>query len=167
MSNDAISLKHISPAAFPRALELAERYRLLNEPEQAASICHDVLATDSKNAQALRMLLLAITEQFGKRHGAHFVDAARVIELMETDYERLYYTGLAQERYGRAKLEEKGHLSLVGDWLRQAMASYEAAEKVRPPDNEDSLLRWNACARLMDKVPGLRHEAEHVHHMGD
>ena len=162
-----MELKHITPAAFPRALELAERYRLLNEPEQAASICRDVLATDQKNSQALRTLLLAVTEQFGKRHGAQFVDAAKVVEQMESAYDRLYYTGIAQERYARAKLEEKSHHSLVGDWLRQAMSSYEEAEKIRPEGNEDSLLRWNACARLMAKVPDLARESEHVHHMGD
>src|SRR6266496_5947017 len=34
-----LTLKPISRAAIPRALERAERYRLLSEPEQAESIC--------------------------------------------------------------------------------------------------------------------------------
>ena len=35
------------------------------------------------------------------------------------------------------------------------MASYERAESLRPPDNDDACLRWNACARLFNLNPGL------------
>ena len=44
-----VELKRISQAALPAALAKAERYRLLNEPEQAESICRDVLAVEPKN----------------------------------------------------------------------------------------------------------------------
>jgi hypothetical protein len=37
--SEPFDLKPISIASIPRALEKAERYRLLNEPEQAESIC--------------------------------------------------------------------------------------------------------------------------------
>src|ERR1700722_16262182 len=56
--------KPISPDAVPLALEKAERYRLLNEPAQAESICLDVLAVDPDNQRALVMLLLALSDQF-------------------------------------------------------------------------------------------------------
>jgi len=59
-------LKHLSPEAIPAALEKALRYRLLNEPAEAESICHDVLTIDPENQEALVMLLLAITDRFGK-----------------------------------------------------------------------------------------------------
>jgi hypothetical protein len=29
------------------------------------------------------------------------------------------------------------------------MEFYENAEKIRPPGNDDVLLRWNACARII------------------
>ena len=32
---------------------------------------------------------------------------------------------------------------------------YERAEDLRPPDNDDARLRWNACARLFNQNPGL------------
>ena len=61
-------LKPISAAGIGEALEKAERYRLLNEPSLAESICLDVLRIDPENQHALVMLLLALTDQFG--HGA-------------------------------------------------------------------------------------------------
>src|SRR5882757_10686481 len=56
--------KSISRDAIPLALEKAERYRLLNEPLQAESICLDVLAVDPENQRVLVLLLLALTDQF-------------------------------------------------------------------------------------------------------
>jgi hypothetical protein len=29
------------------------------------------------------------------------------------------------------------------------MIWYERAEAIRPPNNDDAILRWNACARLI------------------
>lgn len=160
-------MKSISQEAVPRALELAERYRLLNEPEQAASICHDVLATDPNNAEALRNLILATTEQFGTLHGARLEDADAIVKRMGTEYEQAYFTAIAYERWGRSQLQNKAHLTLVGDWIKRAMAQYEVAEKCRPAGNEDALLRWNACARLLAKIPGLDEEREHQPLWGD
>jgi len=40
-------LKPLSKNAIPAALAKAERYRLLNEPMQAASICEDVLRVEA------------------------------------------------------------------------------------------------------------------------
>jgi len=66
-------LKPISKAAIGEALEKAKRYRLLNEPSLAESICLDVLEVEPENQRALVTLLLAITDQFG--HGAAAVKA--------------------------------------------------------------------------------------------
>lgn len=162
-----MNLKPISSDAIPRALELAERYRLLNEPEQAASICHDVLAADSENVDAQRTLFLATTEQFARRHGTKFEDADAIVSHMSSAYDRAYYAGIARERWARAKLQEGAHGNLVGDFLRRAMEKYEIAESLRSPGNDDSILRWNACSRLMAKVPGLNVDAEHAPLIGD
>ena len=43
----------------------------------------------------------------------------------------------------------------AGDLLREAMQSFERAETVKPADNDDALLRWNACARLFERHPEL------------
>ena len=159
-------LKPITIQAVPRALELAERYRLLNEPEQAASICHDVLAVEPENATARLTLFLAITEQFGHRRGTQLQDADAVANLIGGEYEHAYYLGMARERWARTELRKNSHLNLVRDFLVRAMDKYEEAEASRPVGNDDALLRWNACARLLAKVPGLQ-EREHDHHLGD
>ena len=143
-------LKTLSPDAVPRALAKAERYRLLNEPGEAESICLDVLAIDPTNQEAIAMLLLAITDQFDAH--AHYVSEAwKTVERLQSEYERTYYTGIIHERRAKALLR---HATPRGgprayEWLREAMTSYEKAEGLRPPNNDDALLRWNTCARLI------------------
>ncbi len=60
-------LKPISKEAIPQALAKATRYRLLNEPAQAESICRDVLAADPENQEAVYALILALTDRFGHK----------------------------------------------------------------------------------------------------
>ena len=36
-----------------------------------------------------------------------------------------------------------------------AMVLYTKAESIRPPGNDDALLRWNACARALNANPEL------------
>src|SRR5712664_433657 len=57
--------KPISAESIPEALAKVERYRLLNEPSLAESICLDILAIVPRHQQALISLLLARTDQFG------------------------------------------------------------------------------------------------------
>src|SRR5207249_1151682 len=57
-------LKKLSKAAIPAALERAERYRLLNEPALAESICQDILVAEPDNRQAIALLILALSDQF-------------------------------------------------------------------------------------------------------
>ena len=59
-------LKQLHKDAIPAALEKAERYRLLNEPGEAESICLDILAVDPDNQRAIITLLLAFTDRFEK-----------------------------------------------------------------------------------------------------
>lgn len=161
-------LKKISRDAVPRALELAERYRLLNEPEQSASICNDILEVEPDNEEALRTLFLATTEQFGKRRGTSVEDAEKIAERMKGEYERAYYSGIICERWARTKLQENAHASLVGDWLHRAMRKYQEAEALRPAGNDDAVLRWNSCVRLIERVPELKQEErEHAMHFED
>lgn len=52
MKPRVFELKPLSKKAIPRAIEKADRYRLLNEPSDAESICLDVLAVDPENQRA-------------------------------------------------------------------------------------------------------------------
>jgi hypothetical protein len=148
-----MKLKQISATAIPPALELAERYRLLNEPEQAESICRDVLAIDPNNQTAARTLLLAIGDSFAKSRALTVQDAQSIAAKLENDYERHYYTGVVFERYARAKQSEGQPMSLVSDWISRAMEQFETAEQLRPSSDDAALLRWNTCARFLNRLP--------------
>jgi hypothetical protein len=144
-------LKTLSPEAVPRALAKAERYRLLNEPGEAESICLDALEVEPDNNEAIVMLLLALTDQFSEDIPSAFSDALQLAKRLSDPYEHAYYLGIIWERRAKAQLH-RGSIGLgpqVYECLREAMSSYERAEAVRPPGNDDSLLRWNTCARLI------------------
>jgi hypothetical protein len=146
-------LKRIAPDGIPHALEKAERYRLLNDPAQAESICRDVLAVDPDNQTALRALILALTDQFGAGGAASSAREARgYIVQLDDEYDRAYYTGIVYERETRAYLERKNVVrSAAYDGFRQAMEWYERAEALRPPGNVDAVLRWNSCVRAIER----------------
>jgi hypothetical protein len=144
-------LKRLSSEAVPAALERALRYRLLNEPAEAESICHDVLEIDPENQEALVMLLLAITDRLGKGYGVGVTESQEVLSRLRDQYERAYYTGIVCERQGKAQLRQgypgAGHDAY--EFLREAMTWFEKAEALRPPKNDDALLHWNTCARII------------------
>jgi len=146
-----IRLKMLSPEAVDRALWRAERYRLLNEPGEAESICLDVLAVDADNQAALTMLLLALTDQFVDERRASLTKARQTVDRLRDDYERAYYTGLIHERRAKAQIRHgaPGCGPIVYEWLRQAQEWYERAEAIRPAGNDDAILRWNTCARMI------------------
>lgn len=144
-------LKTISKEAVATALEKAKRYRLLNEPRAAESICLDVLAVDPENQKASVILLLSITDQFGQDVSKTGNRAREVLPRLKSEYERSYYGGIVCERQGRAILESgvPGCTYRAYEWLRKAMEMFETAEAIRPPGNDDAILRWNACARTI------------------
>lgn len=163
-----MELKEISQAAIPRALLLCERYRLLNEPDQAESICRDILAIDGQNQEAIRMLLLSLTDQFGHKRAGLFPEAEELSGKLQNPYEQAYYRGIVYERWGRFKLDEGVPAYIAGDWLQRAMEQFAQAEKLKPMDDDSALLRWNTCARLMARVPKTMSEsAVHEMHFGD
>lgn len=151
------TLKRLSTSAIPSALAKAERYRLLNEPEEAQSICEDVLHADPANADAVRTLILALTDSFPHQGGKTVSRAKDLVAKLPSEYERAYYGGLIAERRARALLGKggAGRSLPAGDLLREAMHAFERAEAVKPADNDDALLRWNACARLFERHPEL------------
>jgi hypothetical protein len=144
-----ITLKKISQAAVPGALAKAERYRLLNEPEQAESICRDILAVDETHAAALVTLLLSLTDQFRAASTSAVRGAEEVLERVREPYMRAYYAGIIHERWALALLEggDPGHQAF--HWLESAMKHYDAAEDLATEGNDDAILRWNSCARLI------------------
>jgi hypothetical protein len=150
-------LKSLHAGAIPAALEKAHRYRLLNEPEQTQSICEDVLRIDPENQDALVSLILALTDRFADARPASPQQARAFLPRLLGDYEREYYGGLISEREGIAWLRsDKPRCGEAAyECLRQAMTHYERAEALRPPANDDALLRWNSCARIIMNHPDV------------
>lgn len=147
------ALKPISVAGVPAALQKAERYRLLNEPEAAESICLDVLGVDPENPQAVVMLLLSITDQFRGAPKELEARAREVLPRLRDEYKRAYYEGIICERRAKAQLAlgALGAGEMAYDGLREAMEHYARAEGMRPEGNDEAILRWNTCARILER----------------
>ncbi|MEE8170866.1 MAG: hypothetical protein V3T70_09985 [Phycisphaerae bacterium] len=144
-------LKIISAEAVPGALNKAERYRLLNEPREAESICRDVLQADPDNQQGLVLLLLSLTDQFGRGCDVALKSVQDLLTRLHGEYERAYYAGVILERWGKAQLQSGIPCHTAYDWLREAMQYYAKAEAIHPPENLESILRWNTCARIINQ----------------
>src|SRR4051812_32897075 len=146
-------LKPIRKDTIGRAVEKAERYRLLNDPFGAESICLDTLAIEPGHTQALGCLLLSLTDQFS--HGAaQAMERARaLLPRFSSGYEQAYYAGIIAERFARRKLRDghPGAKALAYGYLSEAMADYEKAEKLPPAGNDDAVLRFNACVRMIER----------------
>src|SRR5262245_24904034 len=150
----------ISAEAIPEALAKAERYRFLNEPTQSESICHDILRIDPQHQQALIVLILSLTDQFSDRQDGQ--QAERLLRRLGGEYERNYYAGIIAERLGRAQMHHQspGCGFEAYECFREAMAHFDRAIGLRPPGNDDAVLRWNACARTLNSHPELRRRPE-------
>jgi hypothetical protein len=150
---ESFALRPISTAAVPEAIRKAEHYRLLNDPEQAESICLDVLDVDPGNQQALVVAILAITDQFGSgQRSISDVPASEYVARLTSEYQRSYYTGIVCERQARAHLRRAPSKSFAYDAFRDAMEWYEKAASIRPNDNDEAVLRWNACVRTIRRA---------------
>lgn len=146
------TLKPISHDGIETALAKAERYRLLGEPNEAQSICLDILEIDPANRRARINLILALTDEIPKE-GSSFVRAMETIPGLESQYDRAYYSGIAWERRAKARYSSKGigSSNYVYEWIVKALQFFEQAEHLRPAGNDSSILRWNACVRFLER----------------
>ena len=147
-------LKPISRDGIPEAISKAELYRYLNEPGEAESICRDILAADSQNQTALRLLGLSITDQFTGNPSDRYNEASSAFQSLSDQYERYYYAGILHERQAKAQLEAGRSPHTVAPLFAEALACFEKAEAIRPPGNDDAILRWNRCVRILQSRPG-------------
>jgi hypothetical protein len=146
-------LKPISAAGIPAALQKAERYRLLNDSPAAESICLDILDVDAENQAAIITLLLSITDQFGDELAEGARRAQSLLPRLKDEYKRAYYAGIILERRAKAQLHRAlpGAADIAADYFHQAMDFYARAESMRPSGNDESILRWNTCVRMLAK----------------
>jgi hypothetical protein len=153
-----LKLKTISKSGIAEAIAKAELYRYLNEPEEAESICRDILAADPKHMLGLRTLGLAITDQFTGGPSDRYAEVERIFQSLAEPYERLYYTGLLCERRVKAQLRSGRAPHTLLPLLEKAFQCFADAEKISPPGNDDAILRWNRCVRLRQSQPDFEME---------
>ena len=156
------TLKPISHDSVDGALAKAERYRLLNEPHEAESICRDILEIDPANRQARISLILALTDEIPRRtegvcqsHGA--------VSSLESAYDRAYYSGIAWERRAKAVVttaaQDPAAISTSGLPRR---CCFRGSGAPRPAGNDDAILRWNTCVRFLESHKDIGPKMEEV-----
>ena len=146
-------LKKLNLNAIPQALKRAMRYRLLNEPFQTESICRDILAVDPDNQEARIIFILAMTDQFGQEKSPSLATVEDELKLLSDNYKQIYYTGIAFERRAIASIRSDRILNsrTAYDVLQKAMEYYQKAEDIQPENNNDAIVRWNACIRMIER----------------
>ncbi len=142
-------LKYISPAGIAEAINKVELYRSLNEPEEAESICRDILNVEPGHQLALRLLGLTLTDQFAGGASDRYRETEQIFQRLNDPYERLYYAGILYERRAKAQLKAGLPAYALLPLFEQALRAFAEAEKVRPLGNDDAILRWNRCVRLL------------------
>ena len=152
-------IKAISKDGIPEAISKVELYRYLNEPGEAESICRDILAVDPGQQLALRLLGLAMTDQFTGGTDDRYREVEEIFGKLADRYEQLYYTGLYYERRAKAQLRTGQSPHVVFPLFERALHCFGEAEKIRPAGNDDVILRWNRCVRLL-QTPSLVWEDE-------
>ena len=154
-------LKPISKSSIPAALLRAERYRLLNEPAEAESICLDILDVDPKNRDARIMLILSLSDQFEERIAA-YEEAKKIVAELKKEYDKAYYTGLICERRARAHMRRGSHGSAYAayEWFQRALEAFDKAQELSPAGNEETLFRWNSIIRTLKRNSSLQPEPE-------
>ncbi|MBI1902837.1 MAG: hypothetical protein HYS13_17200 [Planctomycetia bacterium] len=157
-----LELKPLSPDRIPAALEKAVRYRLLNEPVGAESICRDILLLDPEHHDALIALLLSLTDQFSQGRTDQFDEAKKIAARLKSEYEQSYYLGIVYERRAKARYRSGGPECgpIAHGWITKAMECFEQAASRPPPDDDEAVLRWNTCARFLLQHPDVKPAVE-------
>ena len=148
-----LELKKIRPSAAAAAVGKAEKYRDLNQPFEAESICRDVLDASLEHPGALRTLGLALTDQFEGKGKGRYAEAMAVFARLPDAYERALYSGIACERQGKAQLREGRPLQSSLPLFEQSLSFFVEAGRLRPEANDDPILRWNSVVRTLRAHP--------------
>ncbi len=164
----SLTMKPLGGKNIDAALDKADQYRALNEPDEAESICRDVLTEEPANQRGLRTLGLALTDMFDTAWTRYFDEAMKVFEKLTSPYEVAYYTGVGWERCAKAELAH-GQANNAAHSFEMALSLFEKAAELGPKDSPDPVLRWNRCVRAIALHPEVaraqkgahRHEFQH------
>jgi hypothetical protein len=91
-----------------------------------------------------------MTDQFIGAASDRYIEAQSIFQGLRDPYERLYYTGILHERRAKTQLLVGYAPHTLRPSVEEAMRCFAEAEKIRPAGNDDSILRWNRCVRLLE-----------------
>jgi hypothetical protein len=156
-------LKRLNNDAIPAALEKAKQYRLLNEPSAAQSICLDILEIEPTNQEALVAIVLAMSDRLTRDYSIGELQIQTYLSKISDEYQRAYYSGIIYERRAKSIFNKNavGNESTIYELFRQAMEWFEKAEAVSSAKNDNAILRWNECARIIDSNKLAPQEKSH------
>ena len=147
-----LTLRDIHKDAIVSALAKAKQYRSLLEPESAASICLDILKIDPEHQEATIIYILSLTDQLHQAENQSQIKSIQTaINKLDSEYERLYYTGIINERRARFLLHQPMSRSFAYGYFEEAIEAFDKAEKLSKDDNSDAILRHNSCVRTILK----------------
>ncbi len=129
------------------ALDKAKQYRLLLEPELAVSICLDIFNIDKKHQETIIVYILALSDNLSKqKNDTKIFDA---IKLLTSEYHKKYYTGIYHERKALSLMKGNMSASFAYNLFTKAMDFYKQAIEISADDNDDAILRYNSCIRII------------------
>jgi hypothetical protein len=147
-----MEFKQLGKEAIPAAIEKAKQYRLLNEPSAAQSICLDILEVEPDNQEALVIIILAMTDRLTRDYSVDNSQINTYLEKLTDDFQKAYYTGIVYERRAKAILKKgaSGSEATVYELFRQAMEWFDKAENLSDDQNDNAILRYNHCLRMIN-----------------
>jgi tetratricopeptide (TPR) repeat protein len=148
------ALKPLRARNLAAAVGLAKQYRDLNQPEEAESICRDILDVTPEDEEALRTLGLALTDQFPALWATLFDQACAIFKRLPSEYKRVYYTGIAWERFAKAQVL-RGNAANAIHAFEAAIEKFEAADRLGSADDPAPILHYNRCVRALTTDPLL------------
>jgi hypothetical protein len=99
-----------------------------------------------------------MTDQFIGAASDRYLEVQSIFQGLCDPYERLYYTGILHERRAKTQLLVGYAPHTLRPLVEEAMRCFAEAEKIRPAGNDDSILRWNRCVRLLESRDDFQFE---------
>jgi hypothetical protein len=100
------------------------------------------------------LLGLSITDQFNGSPNDRYSEAESTFKSLKNEYERFYYAGILHERQAKSQLAAGRPPYTVAPLFEEALGYFERAEAIRPHGNDDAILRWNRCVRILQSRIG-------------
>ncbi|MEO7967031.1 MAG: hypothetical protein ABIT38_24290, partial [Gemmatimonadaceae bacterium] len=117
-----------------------------------------VLAIDPGNAEAQVTYVLSLTDQFAETMTRGLQRARESVARIADPYRNAYYNGIVCERWAKTHLRrgQSHSMKTAYEWFDKAMTYYATAEAQRPAGNDEAILRWNSCVRVLAEHPQVR-----------